>query len=284
LVAIASSVIADERVCWRKVTQGCVNAHNIVRHRGKTVDECKKLCADHKDCKAFEYGVNHGGAKKTYKEGDCQLNDATKSKGCDGKHNNLDLYIQISCKHNVCWKKASPGCARAHNIRRVRDLSLDQCKRLCAKTAGCVAFEYGVNHGGARKHYRPRDCQLNTWTNMKGCDGKWNNLDFYFMTDCENVCYKHISPGCVRAHNIRRVRSKSVEACKSICAITPNCVAFEYGVNHGGPRKHYRVGDCQLNTWTKHENCDGHHNNLDLYLMYNCADGTDSTQHNFTEW
>ena len=89
----------------------------------------------------------------------------------------------------MCWKKASPACARAHNIKRVKDLSLDQCKELCAKTEGCVAFEYGVNHGGARKHYRPRDCQLNTWTNTKGCDGFYNNLDFYTMTNCDTSTY-----------------------------------------------------------------------------------------------
>ena len=92
-------------VCWRHVTPGCVNAHNIVRYRGKTIDECKQLCAENSECKAFEYGVNHGGAKKTYKAGDCQLNSGSNSKGCDGVKNNLDLYIQISCKHNgeICF-------------------------------------------------------------------------------------------------------------------------------------------------------------------------------------
>jgi len=284
LLVVVSTVLAtDNRVCWRHVAPGCVNAHNIVRYRDKTVDECKALCKAHPDCKAFEYGVNHGGSRKVYRAGDCQLNTGSFAKNCDGKDNNLDLYVKIGCKQNVCWKKASPACSPAHNIKRVHDLTLDQCKMLCSKTEGCVAFEYGVNHGGARKHYRPGDCQLNTWKKMKGCDGVWNNLDFYMMKECDTTCYKHISPGCVRGSNIRRVRSKSVEACKSICAVTPNCVGFEYGVNHGGARKHYRVGDCQLNTWTKTDNCDGHYNNLDFYIMYDCAKGS-GDEHNFSIW
>ena len=77
-----------------------MSSHNIKRYRGTTVDECKKLCADHPECKSFEYGVNHGGSRTTYKAGDCQLNSGTNAKNCDGVDNNLDLYIQISCKHN----------------------------------------------------------------------------------------------------------------------------------------------------------------------------------------
>ena len=84
-------------VCWRHVTPGCVNSHNIKRYRGKSVHQCKELCAKNSDCKAFEYGVSHGGSKKHYRTGDCQLNSGSNSAGCDGVANNLDLYIQISC-------------------------------------------------------------------------------------------------------------------------------------------------------------------------------------------
>jgi len=87
----------DTSVCWRHVTPGCVNAHNIKRYRGKSVHQCKELCAKNSDCKAFEYGVSHGGSKKHYRTGDCQLNSGSNSAGCDGVANNLDLYIQISC-------------------------------------------------------------------------------------------------------------------------------------------------------------------------------------------
>ena len=87
-------------VCWRHISRGCVNARNIIRYPGKTVDECKKLCADHPKCAAFEYGVPHGGLRKIYKTGDCQLNTGSNAKGCDGVDSNLDLYVKIRCKHN----------------------------------------------------------------------------------------------------------------------------------------------------------------------------------------
>ena len=51
-------------------------------------------------------------------------------------------------------------------------------------TPGCMAVEYGVDHGGARKHYRPGDCQLNNGVNTEGCDGLYNNLDFYIKKEC----------------------------------------------------------------------------------------------------
>ena len=90
----------------------------------------------------------------------------------------------ISLSFSVCWNRISPGCAPGHNIRRYYDKSVQECKQLCIRTHGCVAIEYGVAHGGVRKHYNSRDCQLNTITNSEGCDGTYNNLDLYIMKKC----------------------------------------------------------------------------------------------------
>ena len=79
---------------WRHISPGCVRAHNIIRYHKKTVDECKKLCDEKPECKAIEYGVPHGGSRIHYEAGDCQLNRGVNPEGCDGKHENLDLYIK----------------------------------------------------------------------------------------------------------------------------------------------------------------------------------------------
>jgi len=94
---VAADKIACEEDCWQQISPGCVNAGNMIRYRGKTIDECKKLCLDNPACKAIEYGVAHGGTNKVYNAGDCQLNNKAVAKGCDGQLYNLDLYIPKKC-------------------------------------------------------------------------------------------------------------------------------------------------------------------------------------------
>ena len=43
--------------------------------------------------KAIEYGVSHGGHGGSFKPGDCHLQSGSKSKNCNGKYWNLDLYV-----------------------------------------------------------------------------------------------------------------------------------------------------------------------------------------------
>ena len=64
--------------CWRHEPKACVSSHNIgSKIPNVPLDKCKDMCVAEKKCKAFEYGVPHGGAKAVYKKNDCQLNDGT---------------------------------------------------------------------------------------------------------------------------------------------------------------------------------------------------------------
>ena len=65
----------------------------MIKYPNKSVDECKKLCTQNKNCVAFEYGVAYGGSG-TYKSRDCQLSDSAEKEGCDGAWHNLDLYVR----------------------------------------------------------------------------------------------------------------------------------------------------------------------------------------------
>ena len=62
------------------------------------------------------------------------------------------------------------------------DRSIKECKALFIAHIGCVAFEYGTDHGGTGG-YNSRDCQLSNGSDSTGCDGGHHNLDLYIKTD-----------------------------------------------------------------------------------------------------
>jgi len=47
----------------------------------------------------------------------------------------------------------------------------------------CVGFELYRNYGGSKGNYGPGDCNLQSGTDMSGCDGGMYNLDFYTRVD-----------------------------------------------------------------------------------------------------
>ena len=78
------------------------------------------------------------------------------------------------------------------------------------------------------------------------------------------VNYEYIKKGCVNGHNIVTYRDSSIDECKEKCNKRRDCLAFEYGVNYGGPGT-YHPRDCVLNSGRTNANCGGYHN-LDLYI------------------
>ena len=76
------------------MSPGCVDGSNIELRSSQTVEQCAEWCDQRSDCKAFEYGVPHGGTGTTYKPGDCQLQNAVPNGQCDGAHFNLDVYTK----------------------------------------------------------------------------------------------------------------------------------------------------------------------------------------------
>ena len=71
----------------------------MIKYPNKNVDECKELCSQNENCVAYEYGVAYGGGG-TYTPRDCQLSDSAEKQGCDGLHQNLDLYVRGNKKRN----------------------------------------------------------------------------------------------------------------------------------------------------------------------------------------
>eukprot|EP00662_Eupelagonemidae_sp_cell21_P058050 gene58050-biopygen40803 len=91
-------------------------------------------------------------------------------------------------------------------------------------------------------------------------------------------CYEHIVKACVQGHNIQKYAERTVDECVALCDVNPACVAFEYGVDHGGNLSieeysvdKYRPGDCQPQSSMNYQRCDGAHYNLDLYVKSGCA-------------
>jgi hypothetical protein len=95
-------------------------------------------------------------------------------------------------------------------------------------------------------------------------------LDIYIK-----VGYKKIAASCVNDHNINHLKysGKTLDECQRLCDATPNCVSLEYGVAYGGSGA-FSPGDCMLNDASDPEGCDGHEQNLDLYVKAPCYSGS----------
>ena len=71
------------------------------------------------------------------------------------------------------------ACVKGHNLIKYSGKTVPECKQLCNQRADCLAFEFGVDHGGSSTTYKPGDCQLQSSADASDCDGKVTNLDLY---------------------------------------------------------------------------------------------------------
>ena len=66
-------------------------------------------------------------------------------------------------------------------------VSLDQCKAHCDDLPGCVAFEFGVNYGGAQTAYQEGDCQPQSASSpVNYLSDEWN-LDLYIKGESDEL-------------------------------------------------------------------------------------------------
>jgi len=169
------------------------------------------------------------------------------------------------------------GCVSGHNMVKRAGLSEDDCAKLCDKEPECLAFEYGVEHGGPSTVYDAKDCQLQSSADYSGCKGWYHNLDLYV----KRFEYDGFDgPACVTGNNLKKYKSKSLEECKSLCNAEPQCLAIEYGVNHGGEYKKISPRDCRLQSSANPDGCRGDYYNLDLYVkrLYNSVTDAAASQ------
>ena len=96
-----------------------------------------------------------------------------------------DAYLRLTATGVGCTIAKTPEydhhpkkCVSGHNIKHYSGKTVQECKSICDKTAGCVAFEYGVAYGGVGG-YTPGQCQPQSSANKAGCDGAYHNLDLY---------------------------------------------------------------------------------------------------------
>jgi len=154
------------------------------------------------------------------------------------------------------------GCVGGHNIHKYTQRTVDQCAIICDANPECLAFEYGVSHGGGSSVYDAGDCQPQSSADYQGCDGAYHNLDLYV----KQFTYEHFAQTCVSGNNIRKYASKSVEQCKELCSEEPDCLSFEYGVDHNGAYTKIDERECRLQSSANYNGCDGIYYNLDLYV------------------
>jgi hypothetical protein len=168
------------------------------------------------------------------------------------------------------YKKA---CVTQHNLKGAKYAGKTQqdCAQLCEQNPDCVAYEFGVDYGGSGA-FKAGDCQLNDDCDPQGCNGEEQNVDLYVK-----VGYKHIAAGCVAEANMPdgKFEGLTILECSKKCDASDKCEAFEYGVNYGGSAT-TPAGVCQLNDAKDPNGCDGHAQNLDLYVKAACSAPTPS--------
>jgi len=160
--------------------RACVTGHNLLKKSNTELGECKKLCDQRHECKAFEYGVDYNG-KGDAREGDCRLQSRSDPTGCNGTYENYDLYIKSSSIKTWEHRQVTGGCVHGSNIEMIHDSSVAECALRCDASNKCKAFEFGRDHGGSG-YGRPNDCQLQDGTNSSGCNGFKYNFDLYLRT------------------------------------------------------------------------------------------------------
>lgn len=90
--------------------------------------------------------------------------------------------------------------------------------------------------------------------------------DLLMQNPWSDAYYEMYVGKCILNENIIFYPGKTVDECKTICDSMPNCLAFEYGVAHGGSSIYYQPGDCVPQSGSNMVGCDGYHYNLDLYV------------------
>ena len=88
------------------------------------------------------------------------------------------VYFIVFTAETNWYYHFNKACVIGHNIVKYADKSIAECKSLCSARIDCLAFEYGVQYGGAGS-YKPKDCQLQSSADKSNCDGSFHNLDLY---------------------------------------------------------------------------------------------------------
>jgi len=139
LVALTAGFTSAQQ--WRKEANRAIGGMNIKKwNSGKTLAECKLLCARNLKCKAIEYYARPVPGKtyknKGFKTGFCQLNSACGPRKDFGF--NLDVHIIGPC-----------GCPDNDVDFKGSDLKLNldvpswkECAQGCQQEGQCTAFTY----------------------------------------------------------------------------------------------------------------------------------------------
>lgn len=131
--------------------------------------------------------------------------------------------------------------------------SIEQCKAKCDEDHACVAFDWMKGR-----------CYLNSFCEKQDSDDYFSCM----KEDYSNVLerYEHNYQDCINGENIIKYTGKTIKECSDLCDLNSDCLAFEYGVDHG-TNGGYDAKDCQLQSASgENDSCDGQDWNLDLYV------------------
>ena len=93
-----------------------------------------------------------------------------------------DMFWIFQIQYDLDYEHNVAACVAGNNIVSYPDKSVAECKTLCSQYPTCLAFEYGVDHGGSDQTIQSKDCRLQKSSKQNGCDGIRHNSDLYVKT------------------------------------------------------------------------------------------------------
>jgi len=257
-----------------------------------------------------KYAIDSGEYNKlTYK--DCYKDDSSSA------DNRKIPYYQGVKTHEQCAQRAhdlgmdifgmqygsgpTAQCWIGHDHSKAKSGGISSKKEIYYQTDDEGIIQLALGYDGNLRGFTNQadsfdDGINNTWddsvwdsdSSQSGCPfGQIGISDVYasYGTNCTSTTstsdsaydYTHYTPGCVSGNNISSISDKTVDECKTICDGMDDCLAFEYGVDHGGSATLHK-NQCrpQSSHYDADENCDGSHYNLDVYDKGDLATVTSS--------
>ena len=132
----------------------------------------------HKNVDLQIWSNPNGGSKGN---GHGRFHPIAKSRNGQWKLGDIIMPVSEDNEKRRIYRQYKRQCVNGNNIRMIKNKSVEECGKLCDKESRCKGFEYGVGYGGGG-YGKPGDCQLQSSSRRRGCNGSYWNFDFYAPT------------------------------------------------------------------------------------------------------
>lgn len=195
-----------------------------------TVEKCKELCDDNKNCNSYEYSMHYNRCELNYRP----------VPNHEGHYYDMKFCAKPDSKQEEpCTKgyKYLVGQLSGHQIVTITGSttiamhSKEECAAKCDEDSRCNSYEFSVKYNRCELNYWTETNSPTEWYDMKFCQRPW--------TDRPEPCakeYTHLRgsmTGTGQVHNHQNnVEIQSTEECAEACDDDHGCNSYEFSLHH----------------------------------------------------